>query len=77
MHPSPQLPRPLPVHDPDLQDAPLAALGQVFRHQIIDFPGLEQVQVERAGMGHSLGAGLCSSGALSKTLLLCIKAVLP
>jgi hypothetical protein len=56
MHPFPQLPRALAVDDPDLQDAALPALGQVFRYQIIDFPGLEQVQVERAGYGPGSGA---------------------
>lgn len=43
-----QLPRPLPMHNPHLQDAPLPALGQILRHQVADFPGREQVQVERA-----------------------------
>jgi len=47
----PKLPRALAVNDPDLQDAELAALLQVPRHQRFDFLGLEQVQVERAVYG--------------------------
>ena len=57
VHPLPKLPRSLPMHDPDPQDAPLPALGQIFRHQVADFPGLEQVQVERAGYGPGSGIG--------------------
>ena len=54
MHPLPKLPRALAVDDPDLQDAPLPALLQVFRHQVAHLGRLEQVQIERAVYG-SLG----------------------
>ena len=48
---------PLPVHDPDLQDAPLPALDlHLFRQQVADFLQPEQVQVERAGYGPGSGA---------------------
>src|SRR6266568_2273773 len=44
----PQHPRALAVHDPDLQDAALAAGGQVIDHQIPDLVRLKRVQVEHA-----------------------------
>ena len=39
---------PLAMDDPDLHDAPFAALLEVVGNEILDVPGLEMVQIERA-----------------------------